>query len=61
MSLTGTYRDLRDALAPLGIEIGREVLDLWHDRQHHGREPLPADALKHLAELTARLATQPPP
>ncbi len=60
MSLVDTYLELRDALAPLGIDVGREVVALWQDRERHGREPLPADALKHLADLVTRLLTQKP-
>lgn len=61
MSTAETYLDLRDALAPLGIEVGREVLALWQDREHHGHEAIPADALRHLADLIARLLVQDPP
>lgn len=61
MSLIDTYLELRDALTPLGIEVGREVVALWQDREHHGRQPLPADALKHLADLVTRLLAQEPP
>ncbi|HEU5427785.1 MAG TPA: hypothetical protein VFU74_12975 [Actinocrinis sp.] len=55
------FNQLRAALAPLGIEITRDVLALWEDRRHHGREPLPANALKTLAEVAASLHAQPPP
>jgi hypothetical protein len=61
MNLTETYLDLRDALAPLGVEVGREVLALWQDREHHDREAIPADALKNLGELAARLLQETPP
>lgn len=59
--LTTTYRQLREALAPLGIELDRDVLALWQDRERHSREPLPADALKRLAELVTGLLVQEPP
>ncbi len=54
------YQRLRAALAPLGIEISRDVLALWEDRRQHGREPLPANALKTLADVAADLHAQPP-
>lgn len=59
--LNTTYVQLREALTPLGIEIGREVLALWRDRERHSGEPLPVDALKHLAEFAALLLTPDPP
>ena len=46
IDLAETYLDLHGALAPLGIEIGRDVLALWQDRECHGRDALPPDALK---------------
>jgi hypothetical protein len=55
INLDEIYFGLRTALAPLGIEVGREVLAMWRDREHHGRDALPDDALKKLAEVTARL------
>ena len=61
IDLTATYLDLRDALAPLGIDIGREVMALWRDREHHGRPALPPAALHALADLTARLVKECPP
>lgn len=59
--LAATYEQLRQALAPLGVELGREVLALWQDRERHNSEPLPADALRHLADLTTRLIAREPP
>lgn len=35
----------RDALAPFGIGVGREVLALWRDQQVHGHGPLMRAAL----------------
>jgi hypothetical protein len=61
MSHMKTYSDLRDALAPMGIEIGRDVLALWLDREHHDRRAIPDDALKNLHELVSRLLRAPPP
>jgi len=55
------FNQLRAALAPLGIEVTRDVLALWEDRRHHGHEPLPTDALKTLADVAASLHAQPPP
>jgi hypothetical protein len=39
LNLGETYLDFRDALEPLGISVGRDVIDLWRDREHHGRRP----------------------
>ncbi|MBS2966647.1 hypothetical protein KGA66_26660 [Actinocrinis puniceicyclus] len=61
MNLTETYLDLRDALAPLGVEVGRDALALWQDRELHDREAFPADALRSLHELAARLLKETPP
>lgn len=61
MRLNDTYVALRSALAPLGIEVGHEVLDVWQDRERHGYPPLPVDALKRLADLTKGLLSQVPP
>lgn len=58
-NLTEIYLEFREALTPLGIEVGRDVRDLWHDREHHGREALPAEALKRLHELVERLVSKP--
>jgi hypothetical protein len=41
MNLAEKFRRLAHALEPLGIEIGPDVLDVWHDRHVHGRDPLP--------------------
>jgi hypothetical protein len=61
VNLAEVYLDLRDALAPLGIEVGSDVLALWRDRERHGYQPLPPDALRRLAQLAARLAPGPAP
>jgi hypothetical protein len=50
MNLAEKFRRLAHALEPLGIEIGPDVLDVWHDRHVHGRDPLPANALDELAD-----------
>jgi hypothetical protein len=47
--LRRAHAGLAAALRPLAIEIGRDVLDVWLDRHHHGVEPLPASALEALA------------
>ncbi len=49
MSLAETFKGLQAALEPLGIEIGRDVLAVWRDREGAGQEPLPAAALRDLA------------
>jgi hypothetical protein len=59
--LTTAYRELRAALAPFGIEINHDVLDLWRDREQHGHPPLPSVAVRRLAELAVRLLPEPPP
>lgn len=53
--LARAHAGLRQALEPLGIEVGPEVLALWRDREAHGEDPLPADALRRLAGLVQRL------
>ena len=58
MTLAEAFAALRAGLTPLGIEIGPDVLALWLDRDVHGREPLPADALRVLEELAGRLAKE---
>ena len=50
MNLAEKFRRLAHALQPLGIEIGPDVLDLWRDRDIHGRDPLPVSALEELAD-----------
>jgi hypothetical protein len=50
MTLDEKFRRLAHALQPLGIEIERDVLDLWIDRQAHGRDPLPESAIRELAD-----------
>jgi hypothetical protein len=53
--LAQAHAALQAALEPLGVEVGPEVLALWIDREAHGREPLPTDALKRLADVAQRL------
>jgi hypothetical protein len=55
MNLTEAWSDLRDALEPLGIEVGREVLAIWKDREQHKDQPLLAGALRELAMVIERL------
>lgn len=55
MSLSATYERLRSRLAPLGIEIGPDVLAIWIDRECHGEEPLPDAALRDLAAWVVAL------
>jgi len=57
MTLTQAHAQLRGALEPLGIEVGPEVLAQWKDAVQHGREPLPADALRRLAFVAKELAS----
>lgn len=48
------YDELAAALGPLGVEVGRELLALWLDRQQHGRDPLPLAAVRDLARWAER-------
>jgi hypothetical protein len=50
VTLDEKFRRLAHALQPLGIEVERDVLDLWLDRQAHGRDPLPDSAVQELAD-----------
>lgn len=54
VSLAETFKGLQAALEPLGVEVGSDVLAIWRDRDRAGREPLPATALRDLAEWTAK-------
>lgn len=54
MSFAAAYERLRAILTPLGVEIGPDTLALWRDRERVGREPLPAGALRDLAEWAAK-------
>jgi hypothetical protein len=56
IDLDAAYLDLRAALAPLGIEVRREVVDLWRDREQRGHDAIPPDAARTLARVAARLA-----
>ncbi len=58
MSLPAAYQRLRAALAPLGVEIGPDVLAIWLDRVRHGGEPLPEAALRDLATWAASLTAR---
>jgi hypothetical protein len=46
---------LRDGLDPVGVEIGRYVLDIWLDRHHHGNVPIPVRGVLRLQEFTRRV------
>ena len=48
MSTADAFKGLQAALLPLGIELGRDTLHLWRDRENAGHEPLPEAALKDL-------------
>ena len=52
------FDELRAILADLGFDAGPEVLHLWLDRAAHGREPMPYDALVHLAMWSMRMCDQ---
>lgn len=54
MSLLESFEQMRAALAPLGVEVGPEVLAVWLDRQRHGRDPLPERAVRDLADWAAK-------
>lgn len=56
MTLRETHAVVAAVLEPLGIEVGTEVLAVWVDRELHGQEALPAEALRRLAETARRLA-----
>jgi len=54
-TLGEAFVKLQAALDPLAIEVGDEVLDVWRDRVEHGSEPIPAGALRRLAEVVDQL------
>jgi hypothetical protein len=56
--LSEAHTALRRVLGPLRIEVGAEVLAMWEDRERHGHDPLPAEALRRVAEVAARLAAE---
>lgn len=56
--LSEAHAALAAALAPLHVEVGAEVLALWRDAERHGRDPLPADVLRRLAQVADRLIRQ---
>lgn len=58
LTLERAHTALRYALAPLGIDIGPEVLALWLDRRRAGRAPLPPDALRDLSTLAEQLLAE---
>ena len=56
--LAETHAALRQALEPLGIDVGPEVLAVWFDRERAGTDPLPAKALRRVAQVTEQLAQE---
>jgi len=50
VNLADVHKQLQAALEPLGVEVGRDVLHVWRDRERAGREPLPAAALRDLVQ-----------
>lgn len=55
MDLERVHRDLAAALELLGVEVDREVLNIWRDRQHAGADPLPESGLRMLGDLVLEL------
>lgn len=55
MDLAEAFESMRAPLESLGIEIGTDVLALWRDRDAHGRDPLPPEALKRLRETIEQI------
>jgi hypothetical protein len=51
VNLAEKFHALARALKPLGIELSQDVLELWKDRDTHGRDPLPDAALQELADV----------
>lgn len=51
MNLAETFITLQDALEPLGIRIGPEVLAGWQFHAGNGHQPLPPGALRHLVDV----------
>jgi hypothetical protein len=52
--LLNLYLRMRQALAPFGIEVGPDTLDLWRDQYKHGYGVINAAARgqeQHLADL----------
>lgn len=58
--LAQAHAVLKSAFEPLGVELGADVLALWRDREQSGQDPLPAEALRRVAEIASRLAQQRP-
>jgi len=54
-TLGDAFARLQSALEPLAIEVGEEVLDVWHDRAKHGTDPIPAASLERLAKVVDEL------
>lgn len=60
MNLPEALKQLQKALEPLGIEVGRETLNLWLDRVRAGQEPLPEAALRDVALWVEKLLADTP-
>lgn len=54
MNLADVFERLQAIMEQLGVEVGRETLAVWLDRTLANREPLPASALRDLAEWAAK-------
>ena len=54
-SLQEDFDTLSRALAPLGIEVGTEALDIWRSRVASGGDALPAAALENVIVVAGRL------
>lgn len=59
IDLKQAHDELRDVLESLGAHVGGEVLDVWRDRQAHGYEPLPPEALRALADWAEKHLADP--
>lgn len=55
MTLEDAHARLASALAPLGIEVGPEVLAVWVDLRAHGQDPMTPAALIRLARVADEL------
>jgi len=55
VTLEEIHNRLSAALAPLGIEVGPEVLSVWLDLRAHGQDPLTPAALIRLARVADEL------
>lgn len=55
LTLERTHAGMAAALAPLGIEVGIDVLGIWRDRERGGGDPLPEGALRAVSQLVEQL------